>query len=576
MEIIMKNYVRYEDFGAIGDGVNNDFFAMQAAHKYANENGLDVKGEPTATYLINNKEKDGVASSIEIKTNTDWCGATIIIDDTENTWLPGPGCRNHNTHPILIKSDYEPVSLPKEVVESIEARGGIHGGNIDRIGTGLGYPALLSIKNSEQRVYIRYGVNEDNGSDQFEVLLVDKDGYIDPSTPFMFDYNKATSIIAYRVDDKPITVENALIISRASKVNINPVYHHLDSGIEASRSNLTIKNLVHNIVGEIDKYAVVDKDSNVLPGYRYDWKTHVVYAPENREVTDGHANGFIGHSFSGFIIIVDCNNVLVENVTFQSRVYYLQGTYDLSCGRANNITFKNCDQANFFSNDRPDMPRYPSMGKCWGVGGSNFCKNMTYDGCQLTRYDAHSGLYNGKIINSEIAALRLTGAGNMLIENTKLYSYATCFISLREDYGSTWRGTITLKDCEVLDVCNDGRFASVITCASPNHYFGYPVYFPNIVIDNLKVENVSKRINLVCDNQYDPNNKFYYRSVYEPAIAKVGVKCRNGQPSVCVHNSPEFIKVINNEDNGYELVMHESEFFKNTKIEGIKVLPYES
>ena len=29
--------VRYSDFGAIGDGVANDFAAIKAAHDYANE-----------------------------------------------------------------------------------------------------------------------------------------------------------------------------------------------------------------------------------------------------------------------------------------------------------------------------------------------------------------------------------------------------------------------------------------------------------------------------------------------------------------------------------------------------------
>ena len=37
-----KKFVTYEQFGAIGDGKNNDFPAIFAAHNYANENGLAV------------------------------------------------------------------------------------------------------------------------------------------------------------------------------------------------------------------------------------------------------------------------------------------------------------------------------------------------------------------------------------------------------------------------------------------------------------------------------------------------------------------------------------------------------
>ena len=44
-----KNYVTYEEFGAKGDGVTNDFPAIYAAHVYANENGLPVKANDNAT-----------------------------------------------------------------------------------------------------------------------------------------------------------------------------------------------------------------------------------------------------------------------------------------------------------------------------------------------------------------------------------------------------------------------------------------------------------------------------------------------------------------------------------------------
>ena len=35
-----KAYVSYKEFGAVGDGVTNDFAAIRAAHAYANENGI--------------------------------------------------------------------------------------------------------------------------------------------------------------------------------------------------------------------------------------------------------------------------------------------------------------------------------------------------------------------------------------------------------------------------------------------------------------------------------------------------------------------------------------------------------
>ena len=37
--------VSYEEFGAIGDGIAEDFEAVYNAHVYANENGLPVKAK---------------------------------------------------------------------------------------------------------------------------------------------------------------------------------------------------------------------------------------------------------------------------------------------------------------------------------------------------------------------------------------------------------------------------------------------------------------------------------------------------------------------------------------------------
>ena len=58
----------------------------------------------------------------------------------------------------------------------------------------------------------------------------------------------------------------------------------------------------------------------------------------------------------------------------------------------------------------------------WGVGETDFCKNVEYNGCTLSRFDAHQGLYNGKIINSELNIIALTGMGEMIIENSTQYS----------------------------------------------------------------------------------------------------------------------------------------------------------
>ena len=77
-----KSFVTYEQFGALGDCVTNDFAAIKATHDYANENGLTVKATEGKTYYISDTRIDGEVQSVIIKTDVDWRGASFIIDDS--------------------------------------------------------------------------------------------------------------------------------------------------------------------------------------------------------------------------------------------------------------------------------------------------------------------------------------------------------------------------------------------------------------------------------------------------------------------------------------------------------------
>ena len=57
---------------------------------------------------------------------------------------------------------------------------------------------------------------------------------------------------------------------------------------------------------------------------------------------------------------------------------------------------------------------------CWGLGGTNYCKNMEYINSTVTRFDAHAGLYNGKIINCNVSGVMITGYGDLIIEDSNL------------------------------------------------------------------------------------------------------------------------------------------------------------
>ena len=70
-------YVTYEQFGAVGDGVTDDFAAIRSAHKFANAHGLDVHATKGKKYYIHITE----GKSAIIQTNTYWNGAKFIFEE---------------------------------------------------------------------------------------------------------------------------------------------------------------------------------------------------------------------------------------------------------------------------------------------------------------------------------------------------------------------------------------------------------------------------------------------------------------------------------------------------------------
>lgn len=69
--------VRYETFGAKGDGVSDDLPAICMAHDHANKSGLAVHSTPGATYHLGRQALNAI-----IATDTNWNTSRFIIDDS--------------------------------------------------------------------------------------------------------------------------------------------------------------------------------------------------------------------------------------------------------------------------------------------------------------------------------------------------------------------------------------------------------------------------------------------------------------------------------------------------------------
>ena len=412
--------ISYSDYGAVGDGVTDDYEAIKAAHDQANKTGQTVVAESGKTYYLGQHP-----TPITVKTSTIWTGATFIVDDSSI----GPTDPAKSTAVFLIDRD----SYATPVIGMTSLSKGQT--NVNRVFDG---PMLLYLVYDGQKQYIRYGNNADSGASQQEIILVDEYGNVDPSTPILWDYPHLSSVAAYPVDDKPITLTGGIFITIANQAPREYTYYARNIAIK--RSNVTMDGLVHLIEGE----------------------------------------GDTGAPYNGFISISYCNNTLVKNTTLTGhKVYKLSsdasnsmGTYDISISNANNVTFKDCRQTNSITDST-----------YWGIMGSNYCKNLTYDGCVFSRFDAHKGTHNATIINSEIGhqKLNIIGSGLLIVENTMVH--ANNLINLRNDYGSTWEGDIILRN---VTLNNTKSTPTLINATWYNHNFGYTCYLPaNITIDGI-------------------------------------------------------------------------------------------
>ena len=458
-----KKYVLYSDFGAVGDGVVNDFNAIKAAHDYANENGLDVKACAGKNYYIGRT----FGEVIFVKTNTDWCGASFTIDDT---------CFDVNdidrdTSIFVIAHDEVPKEYTKDdegsvgdAIRAINAGGGLVGDKKWRLDLGLGHEALVFIFNENKRTFIRYGENEDAGSAQREVVLVDEEGNIKKRTPVYFDYEQITKVRIVSSDERAIKVGNGVFITVANAAPRQYTYYQ--RGILVSRSNATVYGIDFRITGE--------KDDTGAP-------------------------------YEGSIAVRDAYNVTFrDSIVTAHKAYKLEGsekntmgTYGLLAIDANKVTFKNVTMHNFFA-PGTDIPSV--YAGYWGIMGSNYCKNITYDTCKLTRFDAHCGTYHAKILNSDVGTLTLIGNGTFKMENSRVFCNKNAnLVTLRPDYGSTWCGRFVLNNVTAVpspEMVKE-EFA-IIQGWHTNWNFGYKCYMPEtITVKNLKVESPSvKRITL--------------------------------------------------------------------------------
>lgn len=418
--------VRYSDFGARGDGKTDDIAAIAATHAFANQQKLLVKADANATYFIG-----GTECTVVIQTDTDFGNAAFTIDDTK--------VQNRNAPVFMVSSGMQPF-IP-EGIASLRK-------NQEKIAASLPGPCLITVTNAHIKRYIRLGLNQNNGSPQTDIFMVDKNGNVEMNAPIIWDFDQITGITALPLDTDTLHITGGHFTTIAN--NDESKYTYYSRNIAIRRSNVIVDGLEHRITGEGDH----------------------------------------GAPYSGFISISDCAYVTVKHTVLTGHKTYStigaagrpvsMGSYDITVNRALNISFINCSQTNDI-NDRT----------YWGILGSNYSKNLLYDKCTLSRFDAHMGVANATIRNSTLGHMGINaiGCGKLVVENSTINGRT--LINLRSDYGSTWQGEFFIRNC--VFVPQGGKPASAALIGGANsgqHDFGYTCYMPmRITIENLRIND---------------------------------------------------------------------------------------
>jgi hypothetical protein len=420
--------VRYSDFGAKDDGQTDDIDAIAATHAFANQQGLPVKADDGAVYYISGKDRTAI-----IRTDTDFGTAAFIIDDTN--------VENRNAHVFLVSSSLQPFK--PEGITSLQR-------NQEKVDVSFPGTCLITVTDSNVKRYIRFGPNQNNGSSQTDIFIVDKNGNVDMDAPIIWDFDQITEITALPMDEKTLTIIGGRFTTIANKAESKYTYY--SRGIAIRRSNVLVDGLEHRVTGEGDH----------------------------------------GAPYGGFINISNCAYVTVQNTVLTGHKTYRtigsagvpvsMGTYDISANRALNVSFVNCRQ----TNDIDDRTY-------WGIMGSNYCKNLVYDNCTFSRFDAHMGVANATIRNSTLGHMGINaiGTGTFTVENSTIRGRT--LVNLRSDYGSTWQGEFIIRDCVFVPAGGRPVSASLIGgYNSGQHDFGYTCYMPErIIIENLHIDDSS-------------------------------------------------------------------------------------
>ena len=424
--LVNTTFVNYKMFGARSDGEYDDGIAIRKTHDFANANKIPVVNLSGAFWIKN-------TYNIDICTNVDWGHSIFHIDEQFNS---------QKAYHFRVRSQLTPYPIELEPNQKAQLLQKVKPGVevLAELAPYSGMLVFISDKNDKigYRAGARFTGQEHTKEDFF---YVEEDGRIIGEVAWTFsDY---TTLTAYPCDNNYLIIDGGTFY--LSGDNPGKTYNgYWKNGFSVSRSRTVIRN---------------------------QW---VGLEPNHSDIALTPRSGF--YTFSRVF------DVALENVRL---IPWIQdrdgeekdvkaGTYGISCGRTL--------QTRFFNVTAEGGRGY------WGVFGTNLNKRFFIDHCNLNRVDVHFHCWNLHILNSNIGfkGITVTGGGNLIIENTKVWS-RRYFVSFRRDFGSRWDGDIYIRNCRFIPGVKGET--SVLNFAPANfdyHYsigFGHKVVVKDLVID---------------------------------------------------------------------------------------------
>ena len=425
---VAGEYVTYEAFGAVGDGVADDLPAICKAHAHANEHKKPVRSKPGATYHLGGRKMTAI-----IATDTDWGNSCFIIDDSGKV-------EDHKCSLFEVVSTLKPVDVRIERLEKDQKR----------LDVKPPVDCLVYVQNRERKVFIRRGLNQNKGTAQQEVFILRKDGSIEGT--INWDYDKITQVKAWPIDPVKLTLHGGIFTNIANRMRQEVGYNYWSRNISIRRSNTLVDGITMRVTGETD----------------------------------------VGHPYGGFLNIGSCADITLRNCSIDARKTYKtigaagkpvsMGSYGYSAGNVVNFRMINCRM-----NDINDGRRWGVIGS--NFMKNILLEECVLS--RMDVHQGVSGDYIIRRSTLGHAGLNAIGRGRLIVEDSTLYGrslitfrsdYGSTWegeVVIRNSRWIPCAGGKTPARNVIFSMHNDGR-----------HDFGYPCYMPReITIDGLVIDD---------------------------------------------------------------------------------------